>query len=89
MGKVFGITSGKVGTLNMCGGCAEWWNYILKFDEDGNFDLYHEDKDGIHHLHHNPLMYYDLEDEEVYLGDEIPEELGENMLLIDDDFFGF
>jgi len=89
MVKVFGITSKKVGTLNMCGGCAEWWNYLLMFDEDGDFDLFHEDKDGIHLIDETPLMYYDLEDEEVFLGDDIPEEIGENMVIIDAEFFGF
>lgn len=41
--------------LNMCGGCADWWDYVLEFHvgADGeieyeDYTLYTRDADGLH-----------------------------------------
>jgi hypothetical protein len=61
---VFGIKKVRELSLTMCGGCREWWNYIIRFDKDGGIDLYREDLEGLHHITRNPdciLFNYETE----------------------------
>ena len=37
--KIYGCQSERVATINICGGCAEWWNYVLVF-KDNDYTLY-------------------------------------------------
>ena len=32
--KCYATKTKREAVLNMCGGCAEWWNYVLKFDKE-------------------------------------------------------
>ena len=54
--KCFGSQIEKIGRLNMCGGCADWWNYVLKFD-DYDYTLYREDRNGLREIE-NVILYY-------------------------------
>ncbi len=86
--KSYGIKIERIATINMCGGCAEWWNYVLKFDNNSNFDLYHEDSSGLHFIDRNPDMYI-TDDEDVIMGDDIPDEIPDNWFLLDSEFFDY
>ena len=83
--KCYATKTKREAVLNMCGGCAEWWNYVLKFDKEG-FDLYIEDSSGLCHIQRNPKLFWNMETEEVLLGEPKPEE-EDIFVAIDEEFF--
>ena len=52
--SIYGCSTKRSATLNICGGCAEWWNYKLVFQkldrERWGYTLYREDGLGLHRL---------------------------------------
>jgi len=85
--KIYGISTERRATFNMCGGCAEWWNYVVIFT-NGKDNIYREDSTGLHLVSGD--LIYDSENEEVKLIFDIKNyELGEDEMIIDEDFFGF
>tara|TARA_R100000697_G_scaffold38101_2_gene50295 strand:- start:3076 stop:3357 length:282 start_codon:yes stop_codon:yes gene_type:complete len=53
----------KTAIINVCGGCADWWNYVLVFDKNKNYTLYKEDRLGRHIL--PSKLIYHIDEEEV------------------------
>ena len=85
--KCFGSQIEKIGRLNMCGGCAEWWNYVLKFD-DYDYTLYREDRDGLREIE-NVILYYNTGTEDIRRCDTNSDHCpNEDEVEIDADFFG-
>jgi hypothetical protein len=81
-----GCNTEKVATLFICGGCADWWNYRLFFDSDGDYSLFIHDSSGCRRKDVKLVYHIDGDEvKEVYDIDEY--ELGENEVIIDYDFF--
>ena len=83
--SINGCNAKKTAKINICGGCAEWWNYVLVFEDD-YYMLYVEDRTGltkksgklIYHIDKEEVKeIYDLEDYEVQ----------DDEMIIDEDFF--
>ena len=49
--RFYGFSQKRIIRIVMCGGCKEWWNYVLEFkqgyDNLNGYKLYREDSDGI------------------------------------------
>ena len=81
-----GCKSEKVATLFICGGCADWWNYKLFFDNDGDYELFIQNKNGC--TSKDVKLVYHIEREEVKEVYDIDEyELGEDEVIINYNFF--
>ena len=78
--NVYGCNTEKYGTIHMCGGCAEWWNYKLLFHQDSsNYTLYKEDANGMHEVLGKLILNteeeqvrevygeYNLKDDEIFI----------------------
>tara|TARA_Y100001973_G_C5169122_1_gene317949 strand:- start:118 stop:405 length:288 start_codon:yes stop_codon:yes gene_type:complete len=82
---IAGCDAQKIATIMMCGGCAEWWNYVLIF-KDGDYILFVEDRFGRHKKDLKLIYHIDEEEvKEVYDLDTY--ELQDDELIIDIDFF--
>ena len=83
---IAGCSTEKSATINICGGCAEWWNYILVFEDDGDYRVYVEDTHG-RHLKHCKLVYH-INEEGVKEVDDIDDyESQDDEVIVDRDFF--
>ena len=83
--NLYGTQTKSVATLNMCGGCQDWWNYVIHFKDD--ITVYRQDCDGLHQLPNIDLIYH-RDEEEIREEDSSTDyELKEDELLIDYDFF--
>jgi hypothetical protein len=83
--KIYGCQSERVATINICGGCAEWWNYVLVF-KDKDYTLYREDRFG-RHLLSVKLIYHRDEEEVKEVFDIDDYEVQDDEVVIDYDFF--
>ena len=87
-GKTYGSKTETTSTIFMCGGCSEWWNYKLIFNNElTDYTLYREDKLGLHILP-SKLIYHVKNEEvkEVFDIDEI--ELEDDEIIVNYEFFG-
>ena len=86
--KCYGSQIARTGSLNMAGGCAEWWNYHFKFD-DYDYTLYIEDRDGLHELD-NVVLYYNTDTEDIRRCEaDSAHKPNEDEVEIDAEFFEF
>jgi len=86
--KCYGILTNTEVRLNMCGGCAEWWNYILRFKNQDLY-LYKESSKGEEYIARNPPIYWSADDEEVFLDleDELDKSVVSELFIMDYEFF--
>jgi hypothetical protein len=87
--SVYGFEKRKEINITMCGGCREWWNYVIRFDKDGDFDLYREDCDGLHHIDRNPVILFNPETEKLLTGEDKYEGIinRDGWVLVDYNFY--
>lgn len=88
--RVFGKQIRREVVLNMCGGCAEWWNYVFVFDDCRDFDLFVESATGREFVQDSAgnTIYYNPENEEIILDAyDDDENLTEDCFRVDYDFF--
>lgn len=91
--NIFGCSKQKSATINMCGGCAEWWNYKLVFEKinrkEWKYKLYREDGLGLHILP-SKLIFRELDDGVESVKEVLDLEsykLNDGEIIIDYDFF--
>jgi len=88
--KIYGTSTKISGKINMCGGCAEWWNYILFFnsaDSDSSYSLFIEDSLGLKRI--EGYLVYHIDEEEVRVADDSEDYDPDSEMLIDYDWFDF
>ena len=83
---IYGASSGIYTDYEMAGGSANWWNYRVYFDEDGDqFKVCKISGYGEEDL--NDALYYYLENpDKVLLESEIPDGLGHNFAELTKNF---
>mgnify|MGYP003139066785 FL=1 len=54
--QLYGCYTKQIATINMCGGCAEWWNYVYHFNPAGEIKLFREDNSGLHLLDNDIVL---------------------------------
>tara|TARA_R110000823_G_scaffold300464_1_gene421285 strand:- start:187 stop:537 length:351 start_codon:yes stop_codon:yes gene_type:complete len=83
----FELKTTKEAVLFMSGGCSEWWDYILRWDDDLKLSVFIHDRDGLHEQ--KCQLIYDSETkniEEVAVDADL-KELSLSKILIGIDFF--
>tara|TARA_R100001163_G_scaffold6097_1_gene7015 strand:+ start:1159 stop:1446 length:288 start_codon:yes stop_codon:yes gene_type:complete len=86
--RCYGSKTQQRAVLHMCGGCPDWWDYVLIFDKEGNYELHKENQYGLHHL--GGQLFYNTETEELRRQNGVNDEgifCKENEIEIEFDFF--
>ena len=86
--RCYGMKTQQRGVLHVCGGCPDWWDYVLLFDKEGNYELYKENRHGLQHI--GGILFYNTETEELRRHNNIVDEgrfRCENEVEVEYDFF--